>query len=69
MRCGKGTYVRSIARDLGQDLGCFGHICHLERTQVGPFSIKDTISLELFDQIGHNTDTNDFLLPSFTTKY
>ncbi|MFN0219406.1 MAG: tRNA pseudouridine(55) synthase TruB [Hyphomicrobium sp.] len=35
--CGKGTYVRAIARDLGRALGCFGHVIALRRTRVGPF--------------------------------
>lgn len=36
--CGKGTYVRAIARDLGRALGCFGHVTVLRRTRVGPFT-------------------------------
>jgi tRNA pseudouridine55 synthase len=40
-RCGKGTYVRAIARDLGRGLGCFGHVCALRRTRVGPFAEAD----------------------------
>lgn len=36
--CGKGTYVRAIARDLGRMLGCYGHIAALRRTRVGPFT-------------------------------
>ena len=39
--CGKGTYVRAIARDLGRALGCFGHIIALRRTRVGPFLEAD----------------------------
>ncbi|MFB2552658.1 tRNA pseudouridine(55) synthase TruB [Ensifer soli] len=37
IECGKGTYVRSLARDLGRDLGCYGHIASLRRTFVAPF--------------------------------
>jgi tRNA pseudouridine55 synthase len=44
--CGKGTYVRALARDLGRILGCFGHICALRRTLVGPFGENDMIPLE-----------------------
>ena len=44
--CGKGTYVRSIARDLGRALGCFGHVSALRRTAVGPFIEKTMILLE-----------------------
>ncbi|RYG65992.1 tRNA pseudouridine(55) synthase TruB, partial [bacterium] len=39
--CGKGTYVRSIARDMGRDLGCFGHIAELRRVAVGAFDEED----------------------------
>ncbi|MCI0600551.1 MAG: tRNA pseudouridine(55) synthase TruB [Beijerinckiaceae bacterium] len=44
-RCGKGTYVRAIARDLGRSLGCYGHVSALRRTRVGPFFEKDAICL------------------------
>jgi tRNA pseudouridine55 synthase len=43
--CGKGTYVRSIARDMGRSLGCRGHVAALRRTRVGPFADKDMIPL------------------------
>ena len=43
--CGKGTYVRALARDMGRVLGCLGHVTALRRTQVGPFSETDMISL------------------------
>ncbi|MEZ5785375.1 MAG: tRNA pseudouridine(55) synthase TruB [Xanthobacteraceae bacterium] len=43
--CGKGTYVRAIARDLGRVLGCFGHVSALRRTAVGPFAEEDMIPL------------------------
>ncbi|MBX9777673.1 MAG: tRNA pseudouridine(55) synthase TruB [Xanthobacteraceae bacterium] len=44
--CGKGTYVRAIARDLGQALGCYGHVSALRRTGVGPFQEADSVKLE-----------------------
>ncbi|MFM7083532.1 MAG: tRNA pseudouridine(55) synthase TruB [Hyphomicrobium sp.] len=44
--CGKGTYVRALARDLGRELGCFGHITSLRRTKVGPFLDKECWTLE-----------------------
>ena len=43
--CGKGTYVRAIARDLGQALGCYGHVSALRRTGVGPFAETDSVKL------------------------
>ncbi|MDY8109291.1 tRNA pseudouridine(55) synthase TruB [Fulvimarina sp. 2208YS6-2-32] len=44
--CGKGTYVRAIARDLGRDLGCYGHIVELRRTAVGAFEEADMVPLD-----------------------
>ena len=43
--CGKGTYVRALARDIGRVLGCLGHVSALRRTMVGPFGENDMISL------------------------
>jgi len=43
--CGKGTYVRALARDFGRDLRCFGHISALRRVEVGPFGEKAMILL------------------------
>ena len=45
IECGKGTYVRALARDLGRDLGCFGHISRLRRTCVVPFGEADMVPL------------------------
>jgi tRNA pseudouridine55 synthase len=44
-RCGKGTYVRALARDLGRRLGCYGHVAQLRRTRVGPFGEEDSVPL------------------------
>lgn len=49
--CGKGTYVRAIARDMGRLLGCYGHICELRRTQTGPFGETDMIPLDRLESL------------------
>jgi len=49
--CGKGTYVRALARDLGRLLGCYGHVSALRRTAVGPFAETDMISLERIEAL------------------
>jgi tRNA pseudouridine55 synthase len=54
LRCGKGTYVRAIARDLGRVLGCFGHVTALRRTATGPFTEENMISLEKLEEFSHN---------------
>ncbi|MER8628748.1 tRNA pseudouridine(55) synthase TruB [Mesorhizobium opportunistum] len=45
VECGKGTYVRSLARDMGRDLGCFGHISELRRVEVEPFTPEDFVTV------------------------
>jgi tRNA pseudouridine55 synthase len=49
IECGKGTYVRSLARDLGRDLGCYGHIATLRRTEVFPFTVDDLVPLDALE--------------------
>jgi tRNA pseudouridine55 synthase len=51
--CGKGAYIRALARDLGRALGCLGRVATLRRTRVGPFSEIDMISLESLRQLRH----------------
>jgi len=46
LRCGKGFYVRSLARDLGRALGTGGHCVEIRRTAVGPFTLADAITLD-----------------------
>ena len=66
--CGKGTYVRSLARDLGRALGCHGHIRALRREHVGSFGEDAMISLEQLTSMCHRAATGegnlaDALLP------
>ena len=62
-RCGKGTYVRSLARDLGEALGTFGHVSQLRRTRVGPFDEDRAIPLDLLETLVHSAPPQDYLLP------
>ncbi len=69
--CGKGTYVRALARDLGRLLGCCGHVSALRRTAVGPFAESDMISLEGLESLCHRAafgelSLADALLPVAT---
>ena len=50
MVCGKGGYVRAIARDLGRQLGCLGHVAHLRRIWSGPFDAQDGIAFDRIDR-------------------
>ncbi|MEL6979935.1 MAG: tRNA pseudouridine(55) synthase TruB [Pseudomonadota bacterium] len=51
MVCGKGGYVRAVARDLGERLGCFGHVTALRRLTSGPFTLDEAISFEMLDRL------------------
>lgn len=55
VRCGKGTYVRSLARDMGEALGCFGHVSMLRRVSVGKFTEKAAISLDALIEMEYET--------------
>ena len=46
--CSKGTYIRSLAHDLGLQVGCFAHLETLVRTRSGPFTLSNSITLEQF---------------------
>jgi len=62
IHCGKGTYVRSLARDLAEKLGTYGYIKQLRRTRVGPFTLDRAISLEKLGELGHKGDALTALL-------
>ncbi len=64
--CGKGTYVRALARDMGRALGCYAHVVGLRRTRVGPFSEEDAVSLDELREARareNGGDIGQFLLP------
>jgi tRNA pseudouridine55 synthase len=63
MTCGKGGYVRSVARDLGQALGCFGHVRELRRIWSGPFQAEDGISIESLDAQAKTGALDQFVQP------
>ena len=44
MECSKGTYIRSIAHELGRNLGCGGHLTELQRVRSGEFHLKDCVN-------------------------
>ena len=59
----KGTYIRSLARDIARALGTVGHVSMLRRTKAGPFTLEDAISLDKLNEIGKGADIKDYLLP------
>lgn len=63
MICGKGGYVRSIARDLGRALGCLGHVAWLRREWSGPFDAAKGVSLDDIDRLAKTPEIDALLLP------
>ncbi len=63
MVCGKGGYVRAIARDLGEALGCHGHVSALRRTWSGPFDAGDAVSMELIEELAGSEALDAYLRP------
>ena len=63
MVCGKGGYVRSVARDLGRMLGCHGHVLRLRRTWSGAFDAADGITLDRIQDLAKTEALDAFLRP------
>ena len=61
--CGKGTYIRSLARDLAVALGTVGHVSRLRRLSVGPFDESDAISLAFLEKLEHSAAAFEHLKP------
>lgn len=59
----KGTYIRSLARDIALALGTVGHVTYLRRVKAGPFSEDQAISLDMLNEIGKGAPLEDQLLP------
>nr|WP_242509615.1 tRNA pseudouridine(55) synthase TruB [Rhodovulum imhoffii] len=63
MVCGKGGYVRSVARDLGTALGCHGHVTELRRIWSGPFDAEDGVSMDLIGDLAKSSELDTYLHP------
>ena len=63
MTCGKGGYVRAIARDLGASLGCHGHVRELRRIWSGPFDVSDGITLAQVEELAQQPQLDTYLRP------
>ena len=62
-RVSKGTYIRSLARDIARALDTVGHVAMLRRTKAGPFALESAISLDKLSQLGHARQLEQALLP------
>jgi tRNA pseudouridine55 synthase len=63
MTCGKGGYVRAIARDLGAALGCHGHVRELRRIWSGPFDVSDGLTLARIEEMARQPELDTYLRP------
>ncbi len=63
MTCGKGGYVRSIARDLGAELGCYGHVEWLRRIWSGPFVASEGLNIETIEAFAKTPELDAYLKP------
>ena len=61
--CGRGTYVRALIRDLGERLGCLGHVAALRRLQAGPFRAESALSLATLERLVADDALHQALLP------
>jgi tRNA pseudouridine55 synthase len=59
----KGTYIRSLARDIAHAVGTVGHVSMLRRTRAGPFTLESAISLDKLNSLGHGAPQEDIILP------
>jgi tRNA pseudouridine55 synthase len=59
----KGTYIRSLARDIAAALGTVGHVTYLRRTRAGPFDLESAISLDFLDELAKARDLTRAVLP------
>ena len=66
VECQKGTYIRSLARDLAKRLGTVGYVADLRRTRVGPFGENAAISLDSLSALGHSARLEEAVLPILT---
>lgn len=64
IECSKGTYIRSLAYDLGEHLACGAHLVGLVRTRSGPFALSDSISLDQLAEAVENGTVEQYLHPS-----
>lgn len=63
VKCSSGTYIRSIAHDLGQDLGCGAYLSRLNRTEIGSYSLQSSSTLEEIHDYFERQQWEDFFIP------
>jgi tRNA pseudouridine55 synthase len=67
--CSKGTFIRTLCTDIGQKLGCFGHLHKLTRTAIGDFRVQDSVKFEEFPENSDDSILNNFIIPMEEALY
>ena len=62
-KCSSGTYIRSLAHEVGEKTGCGGHLSALKRTHISDFSINESFTIDQISSMTHKNKINDFLIP------
>jgi len=63
INCSKGTYIRSIANDIGEKLGCGAVLAGLVRTKVGPYNLEQALTIEKVEEICNQNKISDYIIP------
>jgi len=63
INCSKGTYIRSIANDIGEKLGCGAVLTSLVRTKAGPYNLEQALTLEKVEEICDQNKISDYIIP------
>ena len=67
LHCSKGTYIRTLIHDLGEDLGCGAHVCALRRTRVGPFDCGQMVTMAQLEEAKQQDGVDQLLKPVEST--
>jgi tRNA pseudouridine55 synthase len=63
IECSKGTYIRTVAHDIGEQLGCGAHLAELRRIRSGPFGLEDALTLDDIEDLAHKDELHERISP------
>jgi tRNA pseudouridine55 synthase len=63
IECSKGTYIRTVAHDIGEELGCGAHLAELRRVRSGPFGLEDALSMDDIEDVAHKGKIKERMIP------
>ena len=63
IECSKGTYIRTVAHDIGEELGCGAHLAELRRLRSGPFALEDALSMDDIEGVAQQRKLKELIIP------